>query len=64
VLLSYLVAASMIADLSDKQALLAQPDALRRLASERALLSRENAMLRSLTSTPAPEFRYTPYSPN
>ena len=64
VLLSYLVAASMIADLSDKQALLAQPDALRRLASERALLSRENAMLRSLTSTPAPEFRHTPYSPN
>ena len=62
--LSYLVAASVIADLSDKQALLAQPDALRRLTSERALLSRENAMLRSLTSTPAPEFRYTPYSPN
>ncbi len=62
--LSYLVAASVIADLSDKQALLAQPDALRRLTSERALLSRENAMLRSLTSTPAPELRYTPYSPN
>jgi uncharacterized protein len=62
--LSYLVAASVIADLSDKQALLAQPDALHRLTSERALLSRENAMLRSLTSTPAPELRYTPYSPN
>src|SRR5258707_2629426 len=64
VLLSYLVAASMIADLSDKQALLAQPDALRRLASERALLSRENAMLRSLTSTPAPGLRFMPYNPN
>jgi len=62
--LSYLVAASVIADLSDKQALLAQPDALRRLTSERALLSRENAMLRSLTSTPAPELRNAPYSPN
>jgi len=62
--LSYLVAATVIADLSDKQALLAQPDAVRRLTSERALLSRENAMLRSLASTPAPELRDTPYSPN
>jgi uncharacterized protein len=62
--LSYLVAASMIANLNDKQALLAQPDALRRLTTERALLSRENAMLRSLTSAPAPEFRHMPYNPN
>ena len=62
--LSYLVAASMIASLSDKQALLAQPDALHRLTTERALLSRENAMLRSLTSAPAPEFRHVPYNPN
>src|SRR5215472_11676895 len=62
--LSYLVAASMIANLGDKQALLAQPDALQRLTTERALLSRENAMLRSLTSAPAPEFRHVPYSPN
>jgi Lon protease-like protein len=64
VLLSYLVAASMIIDLSDKQALLAQPDAAGRLAAERALLSRESTMLRSLTSTPAPDLRYSPYSPN
>jgi Lon protease-like protein len=62
--LSYLVAATVVADIGDKQALLAQPDALRRLTTERALLSRENAMLRSLTSTPAPEFRHAPYSPN
>jgi uncharacterized protein len=62
--LSYLVAASMIANLSEKQALLAQPDALHRLTTERALLSRENAMLRSLTSAPAPEFRQVPYNPN
>jgi uncharacterized protein len=62
--LSYLVAASMIANLSDKQALLAQPDALHRLTTERALLSRENAMLRSLTSAPAPEFQDMPYNPN
>jgi uncharacterized protein len=64
VALSYLVAASVIADLQDRQALLAEPDALRRLTTERALLSRETAMLRSLTSTPAPELRYSPYSPN
>jgi uncharacterized protein len=64
VALSYLVAASVIADLPDRQVLLAEPDALRRLAAERALLSRETSMLRSLTSTPAPEFSRAPYSPN
>ena len=64
VVLSYLVAASVIADLSDKQTLLAEPDALSRLSAERAMLSREAAMLRSLTSTPAPDLRNTPYSPN
>jgi uncharacterized protein len=62
--LSYLVAASVIADLPDRQVLLAEPDALARLNAERALLSRETAMLRSLTATPAPDLRYTPYSPN
>jgi Lon protease-like protein len=64
VLLSYLVAASVIIDLSDRQALLAEPDAAGRLAAERALLSRETTMLRSLTSTPAPDLRYSPYNPN
>jgi uncharacterized protein len=64
VLLSYLVAASMIVDLSDRQALLAEPDAAGRLAAERTLLSRETTLLRSLTSTPAPDLRYSPYSPN
>ncbi|MGP8001211.1 MAG: LON peptidase substrate-binding domain-containing protein [Streptosporangiaceae bacterium] len=64
VLLSYLVAASMILDLPARQALLAEPDALARLTSERALLARETVMLRSLTATPAPELRNSPYSPN
>ncbi len=64
VLLSYVVAASMIVDLPDKQVLLAEPDALRRLTTERALLSRETTMLRSLRSAPAPELRYSPYNPN
>jgi hypothetical protein len=62
--LSYLVAASIIADLQDRQVLLAEPDALRRLRAERALLSRETVMLRTLTSTPAPDLSSAPYSLN
>jgi hypothetical protein len=64
VALSYLVAACVIADLPVRQALLEQPDAAQRLAAERELLTRETAMLRSLTAAPAPDLRYRPYSPN
>lgn len=64
VALSYLVAACIIADLPDRQALLAQPDAVARLAAERAWLAREISILRSLTSAPVPDLRYRPYSPN
>jgi len=64
VTLSYLVAASMIIELADRQALLAEPDAQHRLAAERALLSRELPMLRALTATPAPDLRNSPYSAN
>jgi Lon protease-like protein len=62
--LSYLVAASMILDLPVRQQLRAEPDAVRRLGAERALLARETTMLRSLTATPAPDLRNTPYNPN
>jgi len=62
--LSYLVAAEVVADLPDRQALLAQPDALRRLEAERELLARETAMIGSLTARPAPDLRYSPYSSN
>jgi len=62
--LSYLVAATMIIDLPDKQSLLAEPDALHRLNAERVLLSREASMLRALPSRPAPDLRYSPYSSN
>jgi uncharacterized protein len=62
--LSYFVAASIVADLPDRQVLLAAPDTLHRLAAERALLARETALLRRLTSAPAPDLRYAPYSPN
>ncbi len=64
ILLSYLVAASMIIDLSDRQGLLAQPDAVRRLSAERVLLSRETAILREFGMTPATDLPATPYSPN
>jgi Lon protease-like protein len=64
VLLSFIVAAAMVIDLPERQALLAEPDPVRRLGLERALLSRETAMLRTTTSRPAPDLRNTPYSPN
>jgi Lon protease-like protein len=64
VLLSFIVAAAMIIDLPERQALLAESDTLRRLAMERVLLSRETAMLRTTTSRPAPDLRNTPYNPN
>jgi len=64
ILLSYLVAAAIVVDMADKQRLLAAPDAARRLAADRELLSREIRMLRALPTTPAPELRYSPYSPN
>lgn len=63
-LLSFVVAAAMVIDLPERQALLAESDTLRRLRVQRALLSRETAMLRSTTSRPAPDLRYTPYNPN
>jgi uncharacterized protein len=63
-LLSFLVAASMIIDLPERQGLLAEPDTVRRMNVERALLWRETGMLRTTTSRPAPDLRYEPYSPN
>jgi uncharacterized protein len=64
VLLSFIVAAATLIDLPERQSLLDEPDALRRLGAERALLSRETAMLRATTSRPAPDLRYTRYNPN
>jgi uncharacterized protein len=64
VLLSFIVAAATVIDLPERQSLLDEPDALRRLGAERILLSRETAMLRATTSRPAPDLRYTRYNPN
>ncbi len=63
-LLSFMVAAAMVIDLPDRQAMLAESDTLRRLGLQRTLLSRETAMLRTTTSRPAPDLRHAPYSPN
>ena len=63
-LLSFIIAAALIIDLPERQALLAESDTLQRLGMQRALLSRETAMLRATTSRPAPDLRNTPYSPN
>jgi Lon protease-like protein len=64
VLLSYVVAAAMIIDIPERQALLSAPDGLSRLRAERQLLTRERAMLRVTTSRPAPDLSRGPYNPN
>ncbi len=62
--LSHVVAATMLLDLSDRQDLLEQPDGLHRLRRELRLLSRETGLLTTLAAAPAPELARTPYSPN
>jgi len=64
VLLSYVVAAAMIIDVTERQGLLAAPDALARLKAERQLLTRERAMLHATTSRPAPDLSRERFSPN
>jgi uncharacterized protein len=62
--LSYLVAATMVLDLADQQALLAAPDAASRLQLELDLLRREGALLRQLPSLPGIEYARQPAQPN
>ena len=62
--LSYLVAATMVLDLSDHQSLLAAPDTATRLLLELGLLRRESAILRTLPSLPGIDYPRQPYSPN
>jgi uncharacterized protein len=61
---SHLVAASLRLDLEDRQALLAEPDAVARLQAELALLRREARLMRALRAVPAPELTRVPLSPN
>ncbi|GAB2608164.1 LON peptidase substrate-binding domain-containing protein [Streptomyces capparidis] len=62
--LSYLVAAATVVDLSVKQRLLEAPDTAARLADELELLRREAAVLGKLPSLPATELTRQVPSPN
>jgi Lon protease-like protein len=54
-LLSYLVAATVLLDIGDKQRLLEAPEAAARLRTEAELLHRELRLLRILSAVPSPE---------
>lgn len=62
--LSYLVAATMVLDLPDRQILLEQPDTTLRLRQELRLLRRETALLGLLPSLPGVELTRVAASPN
>ncbi len=62
--LGYLIAASMVLDLPDRQELLEQEDGTARLRAELRLLRREATILRTLQATPAPDLLRGPVSPN
>jgi Lon protease-like protein len=62
--LSYLVAAGMVLDLTERQRLLEAPDTAERLQRELALLRRETGLLGRLPSLPAVELTHLPVSPN
>jgi len=62
--LSHLVAAVVQVDLTDRQALLAQPDGRARLRAELTLLRREAVLLRALRAVPAPDLLRGPVSPH
>lgn len=62
--LSYLVAATMVLDLPDRQILLEQPDTTHRLRHELRLLRRETALLGLLPSLPGVELTRVAASPN
>lgn len=62
--LSYLVAAALIAETPVKQALLEEPDSASRLAAELRLLRRETAVIEKLPSLPAVDLTSQPISAN
>jgi Lon protease-like protein len=63
-LLSYLVAAAVMTDTRERQALLAAPDAVGRLRAERALLHRELGLLSRITTVASNEHTKTTPSLN
>jgi Lon protease-like protein len=63
-LLSYLVAATVIAETPDRQEFLAELDAAGRLAAEARWLALEATLLRELSAVPAGRLLDVPSSPN
>lgn len=63
-LLSYLVAATVVVDLADKQALLEAATGVERLQAELAMLRRETGLLRRLSAAPATDLTRTAAYPN
>ena len=61
---SYLVAATVLLDLDERQTLLAAPDTVQRLRAELRALRREAVLVRTLAAVPAPELTRSPLSPN
>ncbi len=61
---SYLVAATVLLDLGERQELLAVPDAVGRLRRELSLLRRETGLLQALSAVPALELTRSPLSLN
>ncbi|MGQ0846346.1 MAG: LON peptidase substrate-binding domain-containing protein [Sporichthyaceae bacterium] len=64
IVLSYLVAASMVLDVTDRQSLLEAPDAAARLRVASALLARERSILARLPSVPGTALTRGPTSLN
>jgi Lon protease-like protein len=62
--LSYLVAATVVLDLTDRQRLLEAPDTTARLRAETRLLRRETALLARLPSLPGVELTRVASNPN
>lgn len=62
--LSSVIAASMVADVTDKQVLLAAPGVAARLREAIRLLRRELGLIRRMASRPAIELGRTPYTAN
>ena len=62
--LSYLIAATVLLDVADRQALLGKPDGAARLRAELGLLRREAVLLRTLAAAPAPELASAPVNLN
>lgn len=62
--LSYLVAAAVVADLATRQAFLAAPDDSQRLRAELSFLKTESALMREFPSLPAVDFAREPFGVN